>query len=143
MITNKVKRKIVLDETIPPVARGIISIDFDGTIVPWGDLFAMKTAFPGIPELAVKLKELGFTIVILTSRMSPSWWAAEGWDQEEAREEQLAYVISVLNQNGIPFDRITAEKIPCMAYIDDKAIGFRGDWAQTTKELAAFLNIKL
>jgi hypothetical protein len=38
-------------------------------------------------------------------------------------------------QNNIPYDMITAEKVPAEYYIDDRAIAFRGNWLQVKKEI--------
>lgn len=40
---------------------------------------------------------------------------------------------------GIPFDLVTNIKLPCDCYVDDKAVGFRGDWKQTIKEMSILI----
>jgi hypothetical protein len=44
-------------------------------------------------------------------------------------------VESHLIQYNIPYDTITAEKVPAEYYIDDRAIAFRGSWLQVKKEV--------
>lgn len=127
----------------PPIANKVVCIDFDGTIVPWGPLMARKEPFNGVPEAIRRLKELGYTIVIFTSRLSPAWFRNEGHDVEE----QYEYVALTLRAAGIPYDRITSEKVPAEAYFDDKAIRVSypffpldvmiGDFIRQAKEDAA------
>lgn len=115
---------------IPPVAHNTICVDFDGTIFQWGDIHAETPPFSGCIEVMWMFKEAGYRIVIFTSRMSPSWWRSEGWDFKEAEEREHAWVRNRLNEYNIPWDRITAEKVPAEYYVDDKALRFSGDWAE-------------
>lgn len=140
---SRIAIKNIIKEGIPPSARKIALIDFDGTLFAFGDLYANKPPLDGCGTVVKALKQLGFTIVIFTSRMSQTWHRAEGWDHEEASAREYEYVARMLEENSIPYDLITAEKMPAQVYIDDRAIGFRGDWAQTTRELEDFLNINL
>jgi hydroxymethylpyrimidine pyrophosphatase-like HAD family hydrolase len=111
----------------PPVARGVICVDFDATLFPWGKtLLSDDDPFEGAAETLRAFKEAGLTIVILTSRMSRSWHEHEGFSDDEVAE-QYEYVHKRLERHNIPFDRITAEKVPAIAYIDDKAIEFKPD----------------
>lgn len=102
----------------PPSAHGLILIDFDDTIVPWGDsLMGPKEPFWGIRETFASLIREGFTIGIFTSRLSPTWCANAG----TTVEEQTAYVANTLTAHNVPYSFITAEKLPAEAYFDDKA----------------------
>lgn len=121
---------------IPPVAHNTICVDFDGTLFQWGDIYAKTPPFDGCVEVMRELRKRGWKIVIFTSRMSPTWWASEGWDYEEAMEKETQFIQNRLREFGIPFDRITAEKIPAEYYIDDKAVEFTGDnWKQIGKRI--------
>lgn len=106
------------DRGHPPSAHGLLLIDFDATIVPWGStLMERRLAYPGVKNAINHLSGEGFTIMIFTSRVSPTWCAAAG----TSVEDQTAYVTLTLRENGIHFDGITAEKLPAEAYFDDKA----------------------
>lgn len=123
-------------KTHPPLVNGVVAVDFDGTIIPWGPLMARRKPFPGVPQAMRALREAGFRIVIFTSRMSPSWLAdaslsgldalgdqyPEGTFTEAA---QAAFITKTLTDAGIPFDSITSEKVPAQAYFDDKAVAVR------------------
>jgi ribonucleotide monophosphatase NagD (HAD superfamily) len=106
-----------------PIAEKVVCIDYDGTLFPWGELFAYNQPLPGAVEAMKRLKEAGFTIVIFTSRLSPTWLEAEG--QSEIVQRQ--YIQRQLDKYLIPWDYITSEKVPAVAYVDDKAIFFEGD----------------
>lgn len=126
----------MMNEDHPPVARKVICVDFDGTLFPWGQMYGKAEPFIGAIDFMRKLKREGWTIVIFTSRMSPTWWDAEGFDMKKAYGEQLGYIKSRLDQFGIPYDRITAEKVPAQFYIDDKALTFvnePGAWGAISK----------
>ena len=112
---------------IPPVAEKVICVDFDGTLFQWGDLYEKKPPFQGAVDAMRAFKKAGFTIVILTSRLSPTWWEHEGMEFGKALQIQTDFCTKRLNDFGIPFDRITAEKVPAEYYIDDKAIEFTGE----------------
>jgi hypothetical protein len=122
---------MAIDAGHPPSAEGWVCVDFDGTLYPFGYLLDGPEPLQGAVAAMMALRNEGFKIAIYTSRLSPSWYRSEGWDRNEAEMEQFAYISQILTRDGIPFDKITCEKIPAIAYIDDKAVEFKGDWGQT------------
>lgn len=117
----------------PPVADGVVCVDFDGTIAPWGDLFGFPPPLPGAKEFLEMLVDKGYTVVIFTSRLSTVWHASEGRDVARGIMEQVDYLYEYFHRYELPADSVTAEKIPAMAYIDDKAISFR-NWEAVQKQ---------
>jgi hypothetical protein len=127
--------------SVPTVARNVLCIDFDGTLFPWEPLDGRSPPLPGAVRAVIAFKNAGYRIVIFTSRLSKTWWAAEvpyskGLPLPEFASKviefgaaQRALVVDRLVRHGIPYDEITAEKIPAEYYIDDRAIAFDGDWA--------------
>lgn len=115
-----------MSDNVPPVGKKVICVDFDGTLFQWGDLYEKKPPFVGAVDAVRAFKKAGYTIVIFTSRMSPTWWQDEGMDMKQAMKMQMGFCQKRLNDFGIPFDRITAEKVPAEYYIDDKALRFEG-----------------
>lgn len=115
----------------PPVAAGVVCVDFDGTISPWGDLFGFPKPLPGAVNFIRWLKKEGYTVVIFTSRLSSVWHAAEGRNPAKGIFEQVEYLQAYVRKYDIPVDSATAEKIPAIAYIDDKAIQYKS-WRQAT-----------
>jgi hypothetical protein len=70
---------IKYDEEHPPVARKVLCVDFDATLFPWGELNSNEPPIQGAVQAVRAFKDAGYKIVIFSSRMSPTWWAAEGW----------------------------------------------------------------
>lgn len=115
-----------------PVAHNVIAVDFDSTLVFWQAIdYEHTEALPGAKEAVNELYDLGYKIVIFTSRLSPTWHESSGEDGEE----QLRYVQSTLERLGIKYHYVTGEKVPAIAYLDDKAINYNGDWS---KVMASF-----
>jgi len=137
-----------MKDDMPPVARGIICVDFDGTIFPWGSLSPIdREPYPGAVDTIKAFKHAGYKVMILTSRLSKTWhtaeipytseWKVTEWAKavSDFEAEQYHLVVDALNRNGIPFDGVTGEKIPAEFYIDDRAIEFHGDWADVKRKV--------
>lgn len=105
-----------------PIAKNVVCVDFDGTLYPFSDLYSRARPNPGAVEAVKRMKEAGFRIVIFTSRLSPTWCFSE----HESLTGQYNYVQDILLRDGIPFDDITSEKVPAVAYIDDRAVRYVG-----------------
>ena len=119
-------------KTHPPIADKLVMVDFDATIAEWGPLMGDKSIIPGAADAIRRLKDEGYRVGIFTSRLSRTWArSVVGGGPAVAAfiTQQEMYVRTILDKNDIPFDFVTAEKMPAAAYIDDKAIAFRGDWA--------------
>ena len=114
------------------LAKDVVCVDYDGTIVQWSDLDSEDPPLqPGVVEAMRAFAAAGKRIVIFTSRLSYQWLQYEN----RTEYEQYHHVRDVLNKNGIPFNDITGEKVPAEVYIDDMAVGFRGDWADVLTQL--------
>ena len=107
----------------PPIANKLVMVDFDGTIIPWGPLMQPRAPFDGVAEALQMLSRKGFRIGIFTSRLSPTWMKYAG----TTAYEQQTYIATILAQHDIPYDLITAEKLPAEAYFDDKAWHVEGN----------------
>ena len=122
MLTSRFNPTEVIADGHPPVAKGVVCVDFDGTIFPFGQMDVSNVApIPGAAEAVRTLKGLGYQVVIFSSRFSRKWHEHEGWDHQQALNEQSDLVRAALNLWSIPYDALTAEKIPAVAYFDDKA----------------------
>lgn len=110
----------------PPIADKVILIDFDGTVAPFGYLFDFPEPYPGVAKFTQDLKSKGYRIGIFTSRLSKTWLDSAN----QIYNDHINYIGEYCLRYGIHFDFMTAEKVPSEAYIDDKAIQFRGDWAE-------------
>lgn len=97
----------------------LIGVDLDHTLVH------IDKPLPGAKEAMQKLKELGHNILIHSCN-------------------NVGWIKKVLNDNDIPYDYIWGSehdlgKPVCAAYIDDKAVAFRGDWEQSLKDVEALV----
>jgi len=104
-------------------AKFTVCVDFDGVLnnyVGYIEGYTYPFTDAGIQFLR-DLKMMGFNIVILTSA-------------------RLADVERGLHARGVDelVDNITNVKVPAIAYIDDRAICFHGNFAETLEELKHF-----
>lgn len=111
----------------PPSAEGVVLVDFDGTIFPWGHLSVDKAPFTMAGPALHLLREHGYRIIIFTSRLSPTWHRAEGRDPAVGILEQRALITEAMRRHRLPFHGITSEKIPAVLYLDDKAMRVNED----------------
>ena len=112
-----------------------IAVDFDGVIHGYsqgwqgGDIY--DPPVPGVKEAMEELKAKGHTLYIFTTRTNKIFHKDEK-DQKKAIEVYM-------KEHDIPFDKIwTFGKPMADIFIDDRAIGFRGDWQATLKEVEGF-----
>ena len=117
----------------PPVAAGVVLVDFDATLREWGELFEFKPPLPGASEFLHWLKDEGYRVILFTSRLSIVWHTAEGRDPARGVFEQVEFLRAYCDKYDLPFEGVTAEKVPSIAIIDDKAVEFRGDWGKAKR----------
>lgn len=114
-----------------------IAIDFDGVLhgysKGWHDGTIYDPPVPGTAEAMRKLKEQGHTLYIFSTRTNPVFKKKEdAVDQKKNMEDWL-------KSHEIPFDKVwTFGKPMADLFIDDRAIGFNGNWEQTLKEVSTF-----
>ena len=103
------------------MAKKRVLVDFDGVLMQRGK---GRNAQPieGAIGAMRGLKQLGYEIVIFTTR------AIDG-------PAEIQHVADWLSKNGIGYDSITDKKLPAEYYIDDKAVEFKGNWAQTLERI--------
>ena len=98
-----------------------VLIDFDGPIHKYSKGFGNGKIYDepaeGAKEFIDSIKD-DYEIVIFTARGSSE-------DRSGVTKTDIA---DYLDDYGIYFDDISSEKTPAVAYIDDKAIEFKGDW---------------
>lgn len=111
-----------------------IAIDLDGVILeyvePWTGIRHFGDPIPGAAESIQKLKDLGYTIAIYTTRNNAMANHNAGYDALEL----TSMVQSELDKGGIPYDFISLFKPLARYYIDDRAIRFI-DWNQALWEM--------
>lgn len=99
-----------------------VAVDFDGVLHPYtqgwiGSVPDNEPPMPGSGAFLVRLEALGFEIVVFSTRA----------DHDEGRvgiEQWLAKWYGAATAGRI---RVTHEKPPAVAYVDDRAVTFRQD----------------
>jgi hypothetical protein len=104
--------------------RPLVCVDLDGvlnTFDGWRGADYFHPPRPGAREFLEKLNALGYEIVIFTVRWRPH---VEQW----------------LDENGLfgLVSRVTNEKPAAHAYVDDRAICFRGDFDSAVDQIRGF-----
>jgi 5'(3')-deoxyribonucleotidase len=125
-----------------------IAIDFDGVIHNydrgWQDGVIYGDAMPGAMRAMIRLMQQGYEVVIFTTRVNPD---LDGHMEQKAKmlswlTGQMCYECSP-PQGSIPDGfskvdeivsriKITSNKPPAVAYIDDRGIRFT-DWSDILK----------
>lgn len=109
-----------------------IAIDFDDSLVGIGDDGEVYP-IPGAREQLQALRSDGHAIVIYTCRITIA-------RRDGRLAEELAELEDMLAAFDLQYDEIyIGDKLIADAYVDDRAIPFRGDWPATGRDLTAFL----
>ncbi len=139
-LTSKLRqqKRIVDEDIVDKINKSFkkrILIDFDRTIHKYSkgydDGSIYDEPFGNVKKYVDKLKDMGYEIVIFTSRVS----------KEEFPDKYIEYTNKVkdwLNKNKIYFDKITSDKLPSILIIDDSSYRFMGNWDE---EFPKILNI--
>lgn len=121
----------VIEKGHPPMAEGIVLIDFDGTIAPFGYLFDYPEPLPGAIEAIKAFQEAGMKVIVFTSRLSPLWLDSVG----QTPTQHIQYMTNYLAKFGVEADGFTAQKVPSVAYIDDKAYRYDNNWDELKEKI--------
>lgn len=108
-------------KTVDSCSENRIFIDLDETIHKYSEGYKDGTVyddpFEGAREMIKRLRDEGYKVILFTARLS-----------QEGGEHQEELIKQWLAENHIEVDGMTADKLPALAYIDDRAIDFKGKW---------------
>ena len=111
-----------------------VAVDFDGPIHQysrgWQDGSIYDGPTPGAQEALRALLDMGYEVVIWSTRCADRVVDGEGFQPHQRREIEL-----FLATHEIPYSRIHDEpgKPLCIALIDDRAIHFDGVWSKAIR----------
>lgn len=106
-------------------------VDFDNTICEWGKYPDPGLPIPGVKKALQELKNMGFEILILSSRTSD-----EMSKYPIDKEMQKRLMEEYLDEHEIPYDVVLkSDKPVAMYYIDDRALEFHGDWEEVLEKI--------
>ncbi|NCN27123.1 hypothetical protein GW915_06055 [bacterium] len=112
-----------------------VAVDLDGTIFNYTET-GEPILIAGAREVMKDLFEQGHEVVIYTCRMTE----ASG----ESGKKMVADLIKrMLGQYDIPYTYIyKGDKFVADVYIDDRAVGFEGDWKDAGEQVSLMLDPK-
>lgn len=117
-------------------ANRSIVLDFDNTICEWGDYPEPGKPKKGVKEALQELKDLGFNLLISSSRTSDQM-NKHPTDKQVEKNRMEKY----LNEHKIPYDEVLiGNKFPATYYIDDRAIEFKDSWKEIVKRIKGDYN---
>jgi hypothetical protein len=109
---------------VQPDVRPIVCVDFNGVLDSyegWRGPRHFDPPRPGAREFLEALVERGFSIVVFTTRYADDVWA---WLRQ--------FELTALVQD------VTDRKPAAHVFVDDRAVCFRGDFADTLKQIDTF-----
>ena len=116
-------RGIIFDkETGKIIGLKGIAVDLDGVILEydkWKGIDHFGEPIPGAKESLQKLRNLGFKIIIYTTRVNKI-----NTKKSFTQRDIIKLIEQKLKEYNIPFDEISTEKPLAKYYIDDRAIRF-------------------
>lgn len=110
-----------------------VAVDLDGVIFKydtWKGPLHFGEPMPGVIDGLTKLREMGYKIIVYTTRVNP---VADG-NLGHSAPMQMAIVEGTLRAWHIPFDYISMFKPLAQHYIDDRAIRF-ANWNQAVEDV--------
>lgn len=113
-----------------------LAVDFDGVIHSyrngWQDGSIYDEPVKGAKEALSELIKDGYEVLIYSTRCNPEY--LEPGDPDRVKD-----VKDYLEKHEIPYSKIhVGGKPKAYAYIDDRAITFKGNWDETVNQVNVF-----
>lgn len=124
------------------MSKPVLAVDWDGTCVE-GVWPAEGDWLPGAKKALKKLADKYHVYIWSTRIVGVSYY---DWNEELPASKpasEIAYIRRMLDEAGlqevdifIGYPHVREGKLSAVAYIDDKAIRFEGNWPRTLRQLA-------
>jgi len=106
-----------------------VMVDLDGVLHPyskgWNNGELYDEPVEGSKSFLESLKNKGYQIIVFTARF---------WNRNTKDLHDM--IKAWLEKYDLPYDYITGRKLPCVAYIDDRAIHFNGsNWSEVLEKV--------
>lgn len=113
-----------------------IIVDWDSTCVD-GRYPEHGDWLRGAREALRKLLEQGYRVRIHSCRTHRIGWDERSVISDEQRMKEINYILDMLDKAGLhEVELITSvDKPSALWYIDDRSIGFRGNWRKVLREI--------
>ena len=129
LVKSSKGKTVVTEQEIEGPKR--IMVDFDIPVHKYSKGYFNAQIYDeptdGVKEALQFLKNEGFEVIIHTTRVSQE-------EYPETYKVNEQGIRTWLDEHGIPFDRVTSEKLLALAYIDDRSVRF-GNWTDTIQFL--------
>lgn len=109
------------------MTKPLLAVDWDGTCVPQAWPEKPREWLSGALEALLALQD-DYRIVIHTSRIAPVWPGNEYPRNPADVQEEINYIREMLDDAGLPGIEVWQKpwKPPAYAFIDDRAVKYRG-----------------
>lgn len=115
----------------------VAAVDFDGVVHMYGNGWNKGIIYdkvvPGAKEGIKTLMDLGYHILIYTTRTNPQF-------RKKGEPEQYDQLVEYLAKHEIPYDKIYVGSGKPMAHVflDDRGVNFNGDWVKAVDDISKF-----
>ena len=102
-----------------------VCLDFNGVVhsytTPWKDIYTIADGPVEHTAWAIKsLRNIGYRVVVFSARSDPD------------------AILDWLDKHDIEVDEVCSKKPGASVFVDDKAVTFRGSWADTIVDIQEF-----
>ncbi len=118
-----------------------VVVDWDGTCVE-NDFPDFGDWLPGAVDALRELDSLGLEVVIFSCRVAPMEFGAEMfWREPEAVKAEVDGIHRMLDAEGLGHLEVWTRpyKPPAIAYVDDRAVPYRGNWREAVLDVEDLL----
>ena len=113
------------------MSGGILAVDFDGTLSAYSHGWQGAGNVPDGPTLGAR----GYVLRQIRKGIVPVVFSTRA-----ASPEGKAAIEKWLSDYNFPALQVTHEKIGAFAYVDDRAVPFRGDWGEVEEQTDLLAN---